>query len=94
MDACDSIRRKQPLLGTFVEIAAAGAPRGDLQEAVDAAFAAVAEVHRLMSFRDPQSDVSRLNREARADAVRLHAWTIRSWKWRSSLIANPPAPST
>lgn len=75
MDACDSIRRKQPLLGTFVEIAAAGAARGDLQEAVDDAFAAVAEVHRLMSFHDPESDVSRLNREAFADAVPVHAWT-------------------
>jgi FAD:protein FMN transferase len=75
MDICDSIRRKQPLLGTFVEIAAAGAARGDLQEAVDDAFAAVADVHRLMSFHDPQSDVSRLNREACAGAVSVHAWT-------------------
>jgi thiamine biosynthesis lipoprotein len=75
MDACDSIRRKQPLLGTFVEIAAAGAACGDLQEAVDDAFATVAEVHRLMSFHDPESDVSRLNREAFAGAVPVHAWT-------------------
>jgi thiamine biosynthesis lipoprotein len=75
MDACASIRRTQPLLGTFVEIAAAGAARGDLQQAVDDAFAAVAEVHRLMSFHDPQSDVSRLNREAFAAAVPVHAWT-------------------
>ena len=75
MDISDSVRRKQPLLGTFVEIAAAGAARGALQEAVDDAFAAVAEVHRLMSFHDPQSDVSRLNREAFAGAVRVHAWT-------------------
>jgi thiamine biosynthesis lipoprotein len=50
MDISDSVRRKQPLLGTFVEIATAGAARGELQEAVDDAFAAVAEVHRLMSF--------------------------------------------
>ena len=73
MDISDSVRRKQPLLGTFVEIATAGAARGELQEAVDDAFAAVAEVHRLMSFHDPQSDVSRLNREAFAAAVRVHA---------------------
>lgn len=75
MDISASVRRKQPLLGTFVEIATAGAARGELQEAVDDAFAAVAEVHRLMSFHDPQSDVSRLNREAFAAAVRVHAWT-------------------
>jgi FAD:protein FMN transferase len=75
MDACASIRRQQPLLGTFVEIAAAGAARGELQEAVDDAFAAVAEVHRLMSFHDPESDVSRLNRGAFAAAIPVHAWT-------------------
>ena len=75
MDISASVRRKQPLLGTFVEIAAAGAARGDLQEAVDDAFAAVADVHRLMSFHDPESDVSRLNREAFAGAVSVHAWT-------------------
>ena len=64
MDISDSVRRTQPLLGTFVEIAAAGAHRDDLQQAIDKAFAAVAQVHRLMSFHDPHSDVSRLNREA------------------------------
>ena len=94
MDISDSVRRKQPLLGTFVEIAAAGAARGDLQEAVDDAFAAVAEVHRLMSFHDPQSDVSRLNREAFAGVVSVHAGPIRSWKRRLSSIANPPVSST
>ena len=75
MDACDSVRRKQPLLGTFVEIAATGAAGGDLQQAVDDGFSAVAEVHRLMSFHDPESDVSRLNRDAFARAVPVHAWT-------------------
>ena len=85
MDTSNSIRRARPLLGTFVEIAAAGAARGELQQAVDDAFAAVAQVHRLMSFHDPQSDVSRLNREA--FAARGRACTpgpIRSWKRRSS----------
>ena len=75
MDISDSVRRTQPLLGTFVEIAAAGADRDDLQQAIDKAFAAVAQVHRLMSFHDPHSDVSRLNREASTRAVPVHAWT-------------------
>lgn len=75
MDISDSVRRTQPLLGTFVEIAASGADRSDLQQAVDEAFAAVAKVHRLMSFHDPQSEVSRLNREASARAVPVDAWT-------------------
>jgi thiamine biosynthesis lipoprotein len=75
MDTPNSIRRARPLLGTFVEIAASGAAGGALEPAVEAAFAAVAHVHRLMSFHDAASDVSRLNRQAAASAVAVHAWT-------------------
>jgi thiamine biosynthesis lipoprotein ApbE len=68
-----SIRRARPLLGTFVEIAVVG---GDAEEAaVEAAFLAVAEVHRLMSFHDAGSDVSRLNQGAASSMVRVHDWT-------------------
>jgi thiamine biosynthesis lipoprotein len=74
--APDSIRRARPLLGTFVEIEAAGAPRSELDRAIDAAFDAVAQVHRLMSYHASDSDVSRLNREAGMDAVSVHAWTF------------------
>ncbi len=74
MDTSDSVRRAQPLLGTFVEIGATGAPC-DLQEAIDDAFGAVAQVHRLMSFHDMHSEVSSLNREAFARAIRVHPWT-------------------
>jgi thiamine biosynthesis lipoprotein len=77
MDTCDSIRRAQPLLGTFVEITAAGATRSGTEKAIEEAFAAVAQVHRLMSFHDLNSDVSRLNREAKLRAVTVHAWTYR-----------------
>jgi FAD:protein FMN transferase len=72
-----NIKRAQPLLGTFVEIAAAGADPGALQYPIDKAFSAVAQVHRLMSFHDPQSDVSRLNRQAFRRAVAVHSWTYR-----------------
>jgi len=75
MDTCDRIRRAQPWLGTFVEITAAGAARPEMEKAVELAFAAVTRVHRLMSFHDPASDVSRLNREAGTQAVVVHAWT-------------------
>jgi thiamine biosynthesis lipoprotein len=44
-------------------VVAGGGP-GRLEAAIDAAFAAVEQVHRLMSFHDPDSDVSRLNRGA------------------------------
>lgn len=62
-----------PGSGTLVEITAAGDPAaGDpaagapaagvtVAGAIDAAFAEVALVHRLMSFHDAGSDVSRLN---------------------------------
>jgi thiamine biosynthesis lipoprotein len=63
------------MLGTFVEITATGTERSELEVATDAAFDAVAKVHRRMSFHDPESDVSRLNREAATRPVRVDAWT-------------------
>jgi thiamine biosynthesis lipoprotein len=70
------LRRARPLLGTYVEIAADGAACPDLDAAIDAAFAAIERVHRLMSFHDPASDVSRLNRDAATRAVAIDAWTF------------------
>jgi thiamine biosynthesis lipoprotein len=54
----ESCRRARPLLGTLVEIAATGS---SAVAAVEAAFAVVQEVHRLMSFHELGSDVSRVN---------------------------------
>lgn len=73
--AFGSARRARPLLGTFVEISARGAPRADLDAAIEVAFATVADVHRLMSAREVRSDVGRLNREASRHAVLVHPWT-------------------
>ena len=72
----DSLRRARPLLGTFVEIGVAGAPRAAMEAAIEEAFDAIAQVHRLMSFHDPASDISRLNREAAARAVTVDDWTF------------------
>jgi thiamine biosynthesis lipoprotein len=72
---CDKIRRARPLLGTFVEIQASGASKADLNAGIDAAFDAVAKVHRLMSFHEPDSDVSRLNRLASVHPVSVDPWT-------------------
>ena len=50
-------RRMRPALGTFVEIGChAGAPH-----AIDAAYASIQQVQHLMSFQDPDSELSRLN---------------------------------
>jgi thiamine biosynthesis lipoprotein len=58
------IRRCRPLLGTFVEITATGTDDNRLSSAVNAAFAAVEKIQRLMSAHDADSELSRLNREA------------------------------
>lgn len=44
--------------------------------AVDAAVAAVAQVEGLMSFHDPASELSRLNRDAARVPQRVHPWTF------------------
>ena len=75
MDTPDSVCRARPLLGTFVEIRSAGASRRAAEQAVEAAFAAIAKVQRLMSFHDAASDVSRLNREAFNHSVVVDPWT-------------------
>lgn len=68
-----SIRRARPLLGTRVEIvAAADVPAAELHQAVDAAFTAIERIERLMSYHDPASELSRLNREAAVRPQRMH----------------------
>ncbi|MBC7858060.1 MAG: FAD:protein FMN transferase [Burkholderiaceae bacterium] len=71
------MRRAQPWLGTLVDIAADGAlPDAALADAITRAFHAVALVQRLMSFHDPDSDVSRLNRARPGDALAVHPHTF------------------
>jgi len=76
MPSSSDVRRCRPLLGTFVEITAAG-PAARAARAIDRAFAAIERVQRHMSFHDPQSDVGRLNRSRVGSAVRVHADTAR-----------------
>ncbi len=63
MNAClrNEIRRCRPLLGTFVEVAVKHDESDQAHTAINAAFVAVERVHNLMSFHDPQSEISRLN---------------------------------
>jgi thiamine biosynthesis lipoprotein len=69
------IRRAKPLLGTLVEIRLGGLEAAAAQHAIDRAFAAVSAVHGLMSFHEPTSDVSRLNREAAAATIAVDVRT-------------------
>ncbi len=57
----NSIRRMRPWLGTLVEIRVEGLVDDAAHAAIDRAYAEIATIHRLMSFHDTDSDVSRLN---------------------------------
>ncbi len=78
--------RARPLLGTRVDIRVGG-PSGlgrldiSMSEtaanaAIDIGFAAIADIHRLMSFHEAESDVSRLNRDAASGPVRVDPRTF------------------
>jgi len=73
----DSARRARPWLGTYVDVAASGRPAAELDGAIESAFEAIGQVHRLMSVHAPDSDVARLNRDAATRAVAVHPWTCR-----------------
>lgn len=75
-DVPQKFTRAKPLLGTLVEIRAALAEADAANAAIDRGFAAVADVHRLMSFHESASDVSRLNREAAMHAVTVDPRTF------------------
>lgn len=65
-------RRARPLLGTIVEIAI----DCENDAAFDAGFLAIARIHSLMSFHEPQSDLSRLKLALADDVVTLSPETV------------------
>ena len=71
------MRRLRPLLGTFVEVEANGLSESLLERAITHGFEAIERVHRLMSFHDPESDISRLNRHAASVPVVVDPWTMK-----------------
>src|SRR5213595_3861025 len=82
------IRRCRPMLGTFVEIQAFGTNAVELEDAIEAAFLAIAHVQRLMSFNDPESEVTRMNRDACYKRVCVHPWTWRVLKFAQEFYRN------
>jgi thiamine biosynthesis lipoprotein len=70
------IERARPLLGTSVAIRVQGLDEASAHRAIDHAFDEVALIHRLMSFHERESDISRLNREAHDRAVEVHPATL------------------
>jgi thiamine biosynthesis lipoprotein len=72
---CVELRRARALLGTLVDIQARAGHESAVARGIEAAFTDVKRVHRLMSFHDPGSDVSRMNREAHRRSVKINKWT-------------------
>lgn len=79
--------RARPLLGTRVDIRVEISDVDAANAAIDRGFAAVAEIHRLMSFHEAASDVSRLNREAAGGAVAVDAHTFAVLRFAQDLSA-------
>ncbi|MBS0570940.1 MAG: FAD:protein FMN transferase, partial [Proteobacteria bacterium] len=71
----NAIRRARPWLGTLVDIRVDGMESACALRAIDAAFAEVATVHRLMSFHGDDSDLARLRQAPACAAVRVNART-------------------
>ncbi len=70
------VRRARPLLGTLVEIGvSADATLTHIHACIDEAFAVVERVHTLMSYQDPDSELSRINRDAAISAQRIDPHT-------------------
>jgi len=64
-----------------VSIRVEGLPVADAHRAIDAAFEEIAAVHRLMSFHEVTSDVSRLNAHGDRLPVAVHSWTLDVLRW-------------
>ncbi|MDP1864504.1 MAG: FAD:protein FMN transferase [Thiobacillus sp.] len=72
-----ALTRARPLLGTLVEISARGASTQALNTAIEQAFVAVERIQSLMSYHDPKSDVSQLNRSGTTGiTVDPHTWFV------------------
>ncbi len=69
------IERARPLLGTIVAIRAAGADEAVLAAAVEAAFARITLIHRLMSFQEAGSELTAINAGAARTRMALHPLT-------------------
>ena len=69
------MRSTRPLLGTYVTIEVRGANEAQASVAVNAAFAEIALVQRLMSAFELDSDVNNINHHAHLGPVQVHGWT-------------------
>jgi FAD:protein FMN transferase len=66
-----SVRRLRPAMGTWIAVEASGADHGTLLRAVEAAFAQVVQVERLMHPSREGSDLTRIRDAPRHTPVRI-----------------------
>ena len=71
------VERAQPHLGTTIRIWVEGLDEERGHRLISQAFQRVAEVHRLMSFHSPESELNRLHRLAWWTCVPVHDYTRR-----------------
>lgn len=74
------IERARPLLGTVVRIRVEGLDPAVAHAAISGAFRLIEDIHRLMSFHSPDSELTALNRLAARSPVTVsaHTWAVLS----------------
>ncbi len=65
----EEIRHSRLIMGTIVEIMAGGQDPDELEDAIDAAFAEIERLDKLLSRHNPGSDVSRLSQSDKGGKV-------------------------
>lgn len=78
-------RRMRPLLGCFVEAGAHALNESRADAALAAAFSAMEDMQRRLSFHDPDSELSRLN-GAQGRAVSMHVVSLRLLRLARALM--------
>ena len=76
----EGLARCRPMLGTYVEIRIAEKPddadaSAVFEAAFDAAFAAIEQCEKLMSFHDRSSELSCINCAFAGEIIDVHPWT-------------------
>ncbi len=69
------IHHSQPLFGSIVHLSLDGAAETSSQKEASKALELIRSIQRMTNFHDVESDVSRLNRCAHLNPLRIHPWT-------------------
>lgn len=70
-----SVTRMRPMLGTYVAITVVAADESRANRAIEAAFAAIDEVDRLLSSHRAESELNAINEAAGERSIAVSPWT-------------------